>query len=146
MAGNKAIKEKIISRIEDNIDSIKCVYGYGIKPIAAEIEEYPIAIVVPSDSQSDYLSYQDNERIYTFKVWIISKSEAVGLEDSQEAIEDAADDVMNLFDLDVNNTLDGEVTHIEATFGVWDQTDVSASEVAIIQQVVLKCHQLYEVN
>lgn len=143
--GFQSIKASIVTGL-GTITDIKQVFNYGVKVFQAEINEFPVALVVPASNDSSYLSTGDNQRVYNFKVWVIGKTDGISSQVVQDSVESIVDQIMDYFDSDANNTLGDTVTHIEATPADWDQVQTSPSEVAIVASVMLKCHQLYDVT
>lgn len=146
MAHWSTLKTQIATRITNNVTSIKKVYKYGIDMRSAEIADFPVAYVLPVESPSFYLSQNFNERSYVFRVWVLAVCEAVNLETTQTTIEDAVDDIIDLFDSDTHNTLGDNVAFIEAAPSNFDQIKISSSQIALITSCVLRCHYLKDVQ
>ncbi len=143
--GFTSLQNAIVALVDD-IVAIKAVYNYGVRILQEEIKEYPVAVVLPSDNASEYLSFGENERTYTFKVFVVYKCEATSIATAQVATQDIIDALIDKFDVDTNNTLGGLCYRIEAMPSSFEQTNVSSSDVAIVATVMLRCHQLFNVK
>ena len=90
---------KIISILEAN-ELIQETYGYEAEQFSGD----PVAVVVPSNNESDYNSNQENHRIYAYsiKLFVARSSEGVDRKptDADRILRNLVDSVLDDFDKD----------------------------------------------
>ena len=59
---------------------------------------YPACFIAPSGNDNDYLTTQDNVRIYAFKIWCFQEFEVTKIADAYNILLDAVDNVINKLD------------------------------------------------
>lgn len=140
------IKSQIATRITANIPAIKKVYQFKVNPFDGNVGTTPIAVVAPTNSESQYLSFQDNQRSYNFDIWIVHISSGLPTLAAQDLVESVIDSVMDLFDSNDHNTLGGNVAFIDAIPSGFDQVALGDSKVALMARVVLKCNKIVDIT
>lgn len=66
---------------------------------------YPAAFIVPSGNDGEFQSTNDNQRIYTLKVWVFSEYDQTTADASYDEIMDRTDDVLEAIDKQENPEL-----------------------------------------
>lgn len=80
---------------------LKEVYASKINPLEKEFADFPVAELIESGSEADYLSTKENMRVYPFEVYIYQEIEKVGGSDEAYGIlRSTIDTVLDLFDND----------------------------------------------
>lgn len=59
---------------------------------------YPACFIAPSGNENDYLTTQDNIRVYAYKVWCFQEFEVTKIADAYNILLDAVDNVINKID------------------------------------------------
>ena len=83
-----------ISTLVDTISTIQEVSGTP----KLKFEGYPAAYIIPSDSESDYETTIENERVYAFLIRIFYETKNTGVGEALNALEDVVDSIIDLVD------------------------------------------------
>lgn len=91
------IKTKITTLIT-GITGIKNVYGYE----KGNLDGYPSAVITCESIDSEYLTNNENERKYTFKVRVYQEmdADAAGALEAESRVEAMIDDIIKAFEND----------------------------------------------
>jgi hypothetical protein len=90
--------------IEDKLgtlktDTLKEVYGYKLDPLEFEFADFPVAVMVESGNDSDYLSTKENMRVYPFEIYIFQEVEkAGGMKEAYEILRSTVIAILDTFD------------------------------------------------
>ena len=91
-----AIKAKLDTLISA---TLKEVYGYKINPLEQEFANYPVAELIESGNESDYLSTKEYMRVYPFEIYIYQEVEAAGgINEAYGILRAAVDTILDTFD------------------------------------------------
>lgn len=63
---------------------------------------FPAAFIVPSGNESDFLTTNENQRIYVLKVWIFQEYDQTTADTAYDELMDRVEDVLNAVDLQEN--------------------------------------------
>jgi hypothetical protein len=75
------------------------VYGYKINPLEHEFAKFPVAELIESGSEADYLSTKENMRVYPFEIYIYQEVEAAGgMSKAYEKLRGVVDTILDTFD------------------------------------------------
>ncbi len=130
-----------IKTILDTVSSIQVVYT---RPTFV-FDGYPAAFIVPVSSPSEVKTTNENERIYTFRIWTFVEYDQTQVNTAYDALMDVIDDVLDAIDAQESPELDprpmanginGAYTLIEvmATPGEFvpdEETKVLAGEITV---------------
>lgn len=103
----------IIAKIADILKTITSIQEV-FEVVPQEPKKYPYACVYPVGHQDTYLTLQDVQRDYTFKILIVGNMETTR-ETTQTAIRGIADQVMNALALQTNVKVGGTVDYSRLT-------------------------------
>jgi hypothetical protein len=93
-----AIKAKL-ETIKPEI--LKEVYGCKINPLEKDFSDFPVAELIESGNEADYLSSKENMRVYPFEIYIYQEIEKAGsAENAYGILRSAIDVILDLFDND----------------------------------------------
>ena len=137
------ISKPIIDKIVDGlatITAIKQTLDYPEDRMAEVIADYPIALVVESGNENDYLSNKENITAFAYQVWIVSKVDNSTVQDEWYKMRDIRDEILQYFS--TNFTLGGTVMNvIPAPSVLVAAQDEIASKTVISGYVTLKCEK-----
>lgn len=85
------------NNIKTLLESITTLHGVYLEP-EYQSEGYPFAFVVGSGVESDYLTQQDNRRVYAYKVWLFQEFDQTPKAEAYNILYDNADYIMNKID------------------------------------------------
>jgi hypothetical protein len=90
----KDIRAAIKKVIDDNSEKISVVYNYE----RSTFEEFPAAIVVPTDNEAEYGSTATDRLVFVFKIRAYYPIPDEGEhEDAEAALEEVVDELLDLF-------------------------------------------------
>ena len=134
----QAIKTKL-----ENITDIKSIVDY---PIEINILEnnfnFPLAIIVESESENDYLTNKENLITYAFKIFLTKRIDNSLLSTEWNNQRQLVDSVINLFTNIDNITLGGLVQNIIPVPSYPILSEDKANNIFISSYVVLKCQKI----
>jgi len=128
-------------------DKLSSVYDYE----EGEFNEQPVAVIVPSDSEGEFTTSLDNERVYAFSVFLFvqigdsyyTKKEADGV------LKELADSVID--DFDKNWSLSGldtstgySMLYMESAPSAWGYS--SRENVYRMAEITLRVHLSVDTN
>lgn len=90
------ILHNIILEKLQQISKLAVVYEYP----TLEPSEFPFAYFVPAQGESEWQTNAEDERIYAFEVYIYYETKLNGIGYAIKALEDATDDVLDIFTYD----------------------------------------------
>jgi hypothetical protein len=131
-----SIVAKIKSKLEA-ITQVKEVWDFPINAFKAEIKDWPIAVIVESSNESDYLTTSENFIVYAYEIWLFNRVDNAILKKEWEKHREVMDAVLDAFHKDP--TLGGTVINIKPVPGEWRTEGLSESQSAIMSYVVLRC-------
>lgn len=81
--------------------TLKEVYGSKVNPLEKEFADFPVAELIESGNEGDYLSTKENMRVYPFEIYLYQEIEKAGGVDSAYGIlRSIVDTVLDAFDND----------------------------------------------
>lgn len=97
-----SIHNAIKTKLEGLIDgTLKEVIGYKINPLEYEFRGFPVAEVIESGNEADYLTTKENIRVYPFEIYIYQEvEEAGGMEEAYKRLREVVDTILDAFDND----------------------------------------------
>lgn len=115
------------------IDSLDKIHEVSDTP-ALKFGGFPAVHIVPSDSESDYETTTENERVYAFLVRVFYETKQTGVAEAIDKLEDAVDDIIDAIDREdkkgsstrtVGIDLPSDYIYlaVSATPSVWGQID-----------------------
>lgn len=107
--------EEILYKLKSILQSnvlIEDTYDYE----EIQTDSDPFAVIVPSGNDSDYLTTQENIRIYAFKVMIFVSRKIRSKKDADKVMRNLVDSVINDFDKDYTLETAGVPTKAGNTF------------------------------
>lgn len=87
-----------IRTLLDAITSFQVIYS---RPTFT-FEGFPAAFVVPVSNENNFQSQNENERIYTFRIWSFVEYDTTGADNAYNQLMDCMDDVINKIDHEEN--------------------------------------------
>lgn len=63
-----------------------------------EFNGFPAFFIVPSGNEADFLTTNDNQRIYAFKVWLFAEYDQTNKENAYNELMECTEDVLNKID------------------------------------------------
>ena len=76
-----------------------------------DFKGYPAAFVVPSGNEGDYLTTNENIRVYAFKVWVFQEYDVTNQQRSYDILMDVTDVIMEKIDEQESPTSDREMAN-----------------------------------
>lgn len=98
-SANTTIRNKIYTKLQ----AITSIQEVSTNP-KATFTGYPAAIVSPSETNGDYETNAENQRIYAFNVQLLYEVQGTALGTALDALYEVADEIMDAFDKDPNFT------------------------------------------
>lgn len=142
----------IRSQIGTLLDSLTKIHEVSSTP-KLEFGGYPAAYVVPSDSDSDYETNTENERVYAFLVRVFYETKETGLADAIDKLEDAVDDVIDAIDdedrkqsgrtIAVDLPTNYTFLSVEATPSIWGQLEADG---LVFSEIRVRVHVSYDAS
>lgn len=132
MAVASQIRSLLITRI-NNLATVQAVYGYE----ETHPSGYPAVFVVPANMDGEFVTTNENRRVYSFSIRVIyptgqnlpKDASKTPVEYAEDTINDVIDDIIN--DVDKNYELDGTtVLFVSAADCVWGFVDYEGGQVA----------------
>ena len=138
---HNAIKEKL-ERLKPN--TLKEVYGEKINPLEHEFVKFPVAELIESGNEADYLSTKENMRVYAYEIYIYQGiEEAGGANKAYQNLRHVVDTILDTFDNDQN--LGGEADWLEPSFaGFYDFA--KRNKTIAVAVITLKVHKAKLLN
>jgi hypothetical protein len=128
----KEIRQAIIDEITNNAQTIQAVYR-----TKSTFAGFPAVVVLPSDSDSDFGTTQDDRYTFVFRVKIYYPITAESEQDTvEEALEDALDELIGIFK--VRNVLAGACDWVMPVPFTWGEETVGEG-VYRTASITLKC-------
>ena len=120
MGKYRDIKDKLVSELESIQKDSSAMYHDVYTAPRQQYQGYPSAVIVPTQSPSDFGSVVENDRVHNFSInsyiSIANKTDAA-MDAAFNTMYDIADLVLNHFDKDPE--LDGLVTYVNPAVGDW---------------------------
>lgn len=98
--------EQLYENLKVLLDEISSIQEKHKSP-TFKFNGYPAAFVVPSGNESDYLTTNENQRIYAFKIWVFTEYDQTTGEISYETLTQCVDDVLDKVDEQENPENEG---------------------------------------
>lgn len=108
-----------------------------------DVEGYPCALLIKSDSASDYETTIENRRTYVYHVYILQEVESTGIEEADQILAETADLVMNALDADY--TLSGTAIMVRAVPSIWNNMQIGSGQ-AQFARLTVEVDILYEIT
>jgi hypothetical protein len=108
-----------------------------------DIEGYPSALLIKSDSASDYETTRDNRRTYVYYVYILQEVESTGITEADQILAEVADQVMDAIDNDY--TLGGTAIMVRAVPSIWGNMQIGTGQ-AQFARLTVEVDILYELT
>lgn len=81
--------------------TLKEVYASKINPLEKEFSDFPVAELIESGNEADYLSTKENMRVYPFEIYLYQEIEkAGGTDEAYGILRSAVDTILDAFDND----------------------------------------------
>ena len=118
---------------------LKEVYGSKINPLEKEFADFPVAELIESGNEADYLSTKENMRVYPFEVYIYQEIEkAGGVDEAYGILRGVVDTILDTFDNDQG--LNGSADWVEPAISGF--TDFQRRDKTIAVAIInLKVHK-----
>lgn len=84
-----------IKTLMDGVERIQATYSSP----RFKFKGFPAAFVVPSGNEADFLTTNDNQRMYAYKVWVFAEYDQTGHEDAYSELMECVEELVNTFDL-----------------------------------------------
>lgn len=91
-----------IKTILDQVTSLQVVYSHP----TFDFEGYPAAFIVPVSTPSEVKTTNENERIYTFRIWTFVEYDQTQVNTAYDQIMDVIDDIIDSIDAQEDPELD----------------------------------------
>lgn len=138
---HNAIKSKLESLMPV---TLKEVYGEKINPLEHEFAKFPVAELIESRNESDYLSTKENMRVYAYEIYVYQGiEEAGGVSQAYDNLRSVVDTILNTFDNDQD--LGGVVDWVEPSFAGFADFSKRNKTIAVAI-ITIKCHKSILLN
>ena len=132
---NQPILTLLIAKIKTtlgNVDSVKKIIGH---PFAGNPDKYPAVIFYPSSFDNDFLTVEENFKVYRFKLWLVNGVETYGDEAIfEEILPKAMDEILEKFDDGWDNgTIDGHRAWALINTGVFGKSEEEKGATAWVE-------------
>lgn len=119
--------------------TLKEVYSSKINPLEKEFVDFPVAELVESGNEADYLSIKENMRVYPFEIYLYQEIEkAGGVDEAYGILRSVVDTVLDTFDNDQG--LDGAADWVEPAISGF--TDFQRRDKTIAMAIItIKVHK-----
>ena len=97
--------EQLYNNLKGLLDEVTEIQDKHMSP-TFEFNGFPGAFIVPSGNESDFLTTNDNQRIYAFKIWIFTEYDVTLKKTSYSSLVSAVDAVINKIDSQENPDTD----------------------------------------
>jgi len=97
--------EQLYNNLKLLLDEVTEIQEKHMQP-TFEFNGFPGAFIVPSGNESDFLTTNDNQRIYAFKIWIFTEYDVTNKKTSYASLVSAVDAVINKIDAEENPDTD----------------------------------------
>lgn len=132
-----AIKTKLESLIPATLQE---VYGEKINPLEHEFAKFPVAELIESGNEADYLSTKENMRVYAYEIYIYQGvEEAGGISQAYGSLRGVVDTTLNTFDN--YQDLGGTADWVEPSFAGFSDFARRNKTIAVAI-ITLKCHKV----
>lgn len=144
MTGFKILREAIIKKINDSIESgtIKNIGEACYSP--ADISKMPTSFVLPDNLESSYQNTAGGRhRLFVFRVFLMQSLENENETDVEKLLDGAVDELIDLFDKkDALNNVD-DLLHIRPVPSVWTYGEFQGGTVRLAT-MTLNCDVIVE--
>ena len=135
----------IHSAIKTKLETLKTatlqeVYGEKINPLEHEFAKFPVAELIESGNEADYLSTKENMRVFAYEIYIYQGvEEAGGISKAYESLRKVVDTILDTFDN--YQDLGGAADWVEPSFAGFSDFARRNKTIAVAV-VTLKCHKV----
>ena len=109
--------EKLYNNLKDLLDEVTEIQDRHMSP-TFQFNGFPGAFIVPSGNESDFLTTNDNQRVYAFKIWIFTEYDQTNKETAYTSLVSAVDAVIDKIDKQENPDQDSRSMANELGAGV----------------------------
>jgi len=131
----QVIYTTLIDKIKSTLESVSNIKLIKAYPTSKLDNTYPAAIFYPVTIENEYMSSQEDFRIYNFKLWLVVNANQVTKSELYETIlPNTVDAVLEQFADDWNvNAIDGHRVWMKIDSGNWGLSKDTAGEEAFAE-------------